>query len=156
MKKKVYVKKAVEQNSPKKLPFFYRIISDLFPKTRSRLQAVSHYSVGNKTRFTKNISRLFILYLLLFVAFLSYIALDLYKQHQNLKQARMQEISRFHYWEKIVVAHVNYTDAYYQAALAATRLNEKVKAVKYLDHALILDPNFKDAEKLRQELTRKY
>lgn len=54
------------------------------------------------------------------------------------------------FWEKIIIEKPNYRDAYLQLAILNYRIWQNEEAKKYLEKALITDPNFEPALKLKK------
>lgn len=76
--------------------------------------------------------------------------------HEEKMQQRSEQIIAYQYWSQIVSKHPNYPDAYYNLALYSLRLNLIEKAYRYINHALQLDPNFKEAENLKKEIEESF
>lgn len=96
-----------------------------------------------------NFSLLFLCVLLIFsviLAGIAYIALS------EARGARAEIIDNFTYWRGIAEKHPNSPDAFYEAGFYAAELGDKLKAQKFLDEALSLDPSFEKAKTLSQQL----
>lgn len=146
MKQRGYLKERVSKYS--------RIFTDLLPKGFGReIQSLMKTPIRNKKFQTKLIQFAFV-YLSIVILALSYITMNLFKTYQAAKSQREQEDKQLQYWEDVLRKQPNYPDAYYKAALNAARLGEANKAFEYVDKALFYDPNFKEAEKLKEELLR--
>jgi len=65
---------------------------------------------------------------------------------------RVYAEKRLVYWSSIIDKLPNSPDAYFQAAAYSYALGENTKARAFLDRALYLDPEFKDAMELRKKL----
>lgn len=87
------------------------------------------------------------------VTFLGY---ETYMFHSDLRQKRQDAQEMLTYWEKVLLKHPNFPDAYYNAAYYAAKLFDNKKAVGYLDMALYYDPSFKKAEDLKKEIASSY
>jgi len=56
-------------------------------------------------------------------------------------------------WQKFLEKRPGYRDAYLQLAILSFKLGQKQEAQKYLEEALIIDPNYKPAKKLKKKLS---
>lgn len=104
--------------------------------------------------FGKSLSRFFLVYLIFIALFLLYLTFHLYALDIYQKTVREKEEKKLVYWEEVVKNHPNYPDGYYQAALSAIRLKQWQKAKDFLKKALLLDPNFKEAQELSRFVER--
>lgn len=75
-------------------------------------------------------------------------------QLQAAAEKREELQKQQQYWEKVVVEHEGYRDAYFQLALLSYQLGERNKAQRYMDQVLELDPNFEPGKALARELER--
>jgi len=60
----------------------------------------------------------------------------------------------FSYWQRVVVQFPNIPDILYDAALSAYNVGKMKEAIIYLDRALQVDPLFKKAIDLKNEIER--
>lgn len=70
------------------------------------------------------------------------------KQIQNPKDIKKLIV----HWEKIIKQKPNYRDGYLQLALLHYKLYQNEEARRYLEEALVIDPNFKSAKELKKIL----
>lgn len=89
-----------------------------------------------------------------FVAFLLFVVY-LFQAYEKVKYERQGAIDSLSYWESVVLKQPNSPDAYYQAGIYAAKLGESQKAIGFLDKAVKLDPSFKKANSLSQQLTQR-
>ncbi len=93
-------------------------------------------------------------FLLLFLVLLSIFSLIsailLYYSYGELRKNYREAVNNLDYWEKVVMDYPAFPDGYYNAAIFAGTLDQKQKALEYLDKALKLDPDFEDAKELRK------
>lgn len=104
--------------------------------------------------FKESLSSYVIVVLLVFAVFLGLVSYLLAVKYKVVQEKREQAILELSKWERVVVLRPNYPDAYFQAAYTAFELKDKEKALMYLQKALLLDPEFKQAEMLMDYLTR--
>ncbi|MCL4386782.1 tetratricopeptide repeat protein [Patescibacteria group bacterium] len=86
-----------------------------------------------------------------------FLSLNLYKNIQiknNVEAERQKLTSDVQFWESIVHKYKGYRDAYFKLAVLEYQLKDFDKSKEYLNQAIKLDPNFKDANELK-ELLRK-
>ncbi|MDO8639672.1 MAG: tetratricopeptide repeat protein [bacterium] len=123
-----------------KFPSIYRFITDLFGKFRTRREIIT---VG-----------FFSLFLIVLIVLVS---VDLYKNVQtknNVEAERQKLASDIRSWESIVGKYKGYRDAYFKLAVLEYQLKDFDKSKEFLNQVIKLDPNFKDADELK-ELLRK-
>ena len=70
-----------------------------------------------------------------------------------LRNQRKELVLEINYWKDFAAKHKDYRDGYFQLALLEYRLNNKEKAVAYLQDVLKIDPNFKEGRRLQQILS---
>ena len=75
-----------------------------------------------------------------------------YKQGIMYKDSAHKELA---YWQNIVKKYPHFPAAYYEVALYSAQLENKEKARESLQKALLIDPNFFQAEVLANELEKK-
>lgn len=137
------------------MKFFYpRIFTDFLPK---RIEQVPNTirkasSILTSKGFEDKVTKYFLLYFVFIACFFAYAKFVLYKEYENLRWMRNQELIALVYWEEVIRKHPNFPDAYYQAGVHSLRLNSGEKALMYLDKAILLDPAFEDALKLKSSL----
>lgn len=93
------------------------------------------------------------MYMVILFIFLVYFVILTYFQFLYAGDNHNRVVAEFDYWEDVVKRHPNFPDAYYNAALYAGMLNQKERSAALLDRALTLDPDFKEAMELEQQLT---
>ncbi|OGH39332.1 MAG: hypothetical protein A2905_05585 [Candidatus Levybacteria bacterium RIFCSPLOWO2_01_FULL_36_10] len=91
-------------------------------------------------------------FLFIFLTLSSYSLLRIYS---DVREKREERENHAFAWENILKRHPEYPDGYYVLAWDLYTLGDKRSAVFLLDKALLLDPNFKQAKELRDELTGK-
>lgn len=74
---------------------------------------------------------------------------ELYKQEVAEKDSVVKNLN---YWNGVVQKYPHFPAAYYEAAVYAARLEEREQAKDLLKKALMIDPNFFEAEALAKEL----
>jgi tetratricopeptide (TPR) repeat protein len=71
----------------------------------------------------------------------------------KIEESRNKEIEeKYEYWVSVIKKHPQFPVAYYEAAIYSIHLGKENEARVLLQQALILDPNFKQAEILAQEI----
>ena len=70
-------------------------------------------------------------------------------QWESLQQEHMQLTKELLSWESIIKRYPTYRDAYFEAAMLAYRLGDSAKEQNYLEHVLVIDPDFKPAQELK-------
>lgn len=141
-------------------PNIYRFITEKklnFAKLHRGLAFLnSSISLKWQPKFTKSASKetknLFkiIIVVSLMVAVLT-IGLDLYlnyKKNNELVSSKNDMMSQIKIWESIIDKYPGYKDAYFRLSVMEYRMGDFAKAKQYVQKALVLDPNFKDAERL--------
>lgn len=119
---------------------YYRKITEVFPRLLSSVKAP--------------LLGLLCLFLFLTVLFFVWEINYLWNVYQSVKSQREYVIKKEIYWEDVITQYPNFPDAYYQAASYALKLSDNKKAEKFLNEALLLDPNFKEAIELKKELEK--
>lgn len=100
----------------------------------------------------KGLLRYFLIFLSLLSLMLIYQVSIAFDSYLKTKEERDKTLQSLYYWEKVLEQHPDYVDAYYEAAVEASKLNEKGKALVFLDKALFYDPLFKEALELKKLL----
>ncbi len=75
-----------------------------------------------------------------------------YKQEVVYKDSAHKNLV---YWQDIVEKHPHFPIAYYEVALYSAQLENKEKAIESLQKALLIDPNFFQAEIFAKELEKR-
>ncbi|OIP57234.1 MAG: hypothetical protein COX79_02675 [Candidatus Levybacteria bacterium CG_4_10_14_0_2_um_filter_36_16] len=117
---------------------YYRKITEVFPRLLSSV----------KTPLLELLCLFLFLLVLFFVWEINY----LWNIYQSVKSQRAYVVQKEKYWEGVITQHPNFPDAYYQAASYVLKLSDSKKAEKFLNKALMLDPNFKEAIELKKSL----
>ncbi len=92
------------------------------------------------------------------IIFMLLLSLKLFESIQLYRQisTQRQEISaRVNSWISILDKYPGYSDAAFNIAVLYYRLNDFSKSRQYLEKALIYDPNYKDANKLSDQLQKR-
>ena len=78
-------------------------------------------------------------------------------QTLSILEGKKESIQRdVAYWEKVTTEHKGYRDGYFKLALLNYQLGDTVKAKVYAEKALTVDPNFKPARDLLEEMGYPY
>lgn len=77
---------------------------------------------------------------------------DVYTEYNYEKEQYGELEQKFSYWNSVIIKHPQFPTAYYEAAVYAHSLGEREQALKLLQQALIIDPNFSQAESLMQTI----
>lgn len=72
--------------------------------------------------------------------------------YKDVKKMREDTQKKYSYWKEVLREHPNFPDAYYQAAWYADLLGDRQNAFIFLDKALLLNPDFKEAKTLHKQL----
>lgn len=123
---------------------YYRRITEAFPQDLKKALKIKNI----KSVFT-NYSLVFLvvsLSILILYAAISYI------DYSTTREEWFKARDNFAYWQEVAEKQKNSPDAYYQTAIYAAELRDKSRAVEYLTKALELDPGFKKAKELREEI----
>lgn len=75
-----------------------------------------------------------------------------YQENKRLIQERVRIGKEIKFWQSSVDRFPNYRDAYFELAVLNYKLKKLDTSRKYLDKALKLDPNFKEAHELESRL----
>lgn len=133
---------------------YYRKFTALLPKN-GFLKKIVTFLVRLERPFShlkKSLKLTLLLTSFLLFLFLSVFSYSLYRIYNDVVQKRVDVQNRAFYWENILKRHPEYPDAYYLLAWNLYILNEKDKAFVLLNQALVLDPNFKQAQDFRNKL----
>lgn len=102
----------------------------------------------------KSILMFTILFQLLVCVFMGILLYVLYDGYISLKNGRAYEQSNLIKWEKTVLKHPSYPQAYYEAAYYAARTGNLDKSNEYLEKALSLRENYEAAKQLQLEIKK--
>lgn len=75
-------------------------------------------------------------------------------KYSAVRQRREFLLDELTKWERVATIHPNYPDAYFEAAYFAYAVRDTKKALNYVSKALILDPGFNAAQKLKKLIER--
>ena len=78
--------------------------------------------------------------------------LGMYYQVQQMKVVQAQRMivqTKITKWEQVMLTHPGYRDGYMQLALLYYQLGSKIQTQKEIESALVIDPNFLPALKLK-------
>lgn len=125
---------------------YYRKITELLPL---RLLIWKYL---NQPDLRRSYLEFLIFFTLTLSIFLSLFVALTYLNYFEVKKEHDMALGNFRYWEQVIETHPNFTDGYYNAALYAGRLGQKEKAIELINKALVLDPMFSEAEKLKEEI----
>lgn len=99
--------------------------------------------------------RLILIYSIITTVLLGLLLFYIWDAYEVSYQQKTVLEASLSYWENIIDTHPNFPDAYFNASLYAFRLENKEKAYIYIEKALILDPLFTEAKKLRTDILEK-
>lgn len=83
------------------------------------------------------------------------VGVDLYntfKAKQLIESERVKIQEKVAFWEDVALKYTDYRDAYFQLAILEYRLGNTVKAQKYLEKTLEIDPNFEEGREFEKLL----
>lgn len=129
-----------KEGKPKQFPKNYRFITE-------KIKADKHIQLY-----------LYIVFGLLCLAMISligYFSLDMTRNLDSYNQQSKEKaiiLSQIRTWESITEKFQGYKDGYLQLAVLEYRLGDFTKAKIFLDKALYLDPNYKEAIQLENKL----
>lgn len=107
-------------------------------------------------KYLSSLTKQYVQFVLTLLIILSLALLwQLYVLSSGYYQAKVEReyaTKRLAYWNDVIENYSNFTDAYFQAAVYSYALGDNKKAREFLDRALYLDPEFKDAMELRRKL----
>jgi tetratricopeptide (TPR) repeat protein len=78
--------------------------------------------------------------------------LQLFTNLKDIKQKPERTKEEIEHWEEITKENPGYRDAYFQIAILSYQIYKDQEALKAVNKALELDPNFESAKKLSQLL----
>jgi len=111
--------------------------------------------------FSNTINRRFIaLYLrdflflvgILIAGVLLQILVDLYKKIDISRQVFEAQVSEYAYWQAVAAQYPNIPDIQYNASVGALKVGRLNEAIYHIDRALMLDPLFEKAQKLKNKM----
>jgi len=126
----------------KQLPKNYRFITE-------RIKAIKHLQL-----YTYILFGVLCLGMILIIGYFSF---DLAKNLNNYNRQTREKaviLSQILTWESITDKYQGYKDGYLQLAVLEYRLGAFDKVKTFLDKALYLDPNYKEAIELEKKLTK--
>lgn len=124
---------------------YSRKITEILPQSRKGLK---------KILLLKSLEMFsFLILIVIFVA-LSYTVVVLYQRNEDLVQKRVEAKEKLLYWKEMTKKYPNYAKTYYMAAVYSMDFGEKSQAVKYLDKAIEVDPDFVEAKKFKTAISR--
>lgn len=100
----------------------------------------------------KYFTELFLLFLITSFIFSFIFVVFAYVTITEAKAARKEALDNFTYWREVAEKHPNSPDAFYEAGYYAAILRDKETALKYIEDAIRLDPDFKRATELKGKL----
>lgn len=95
---------------------------------------------------------MFFTFLLILLPLLGYLLFQFSKEYSAVSNERVVKEKALLYWESVITKYPNLPDAYYKAAVYALGLNKKEKALEFLQKAIFLDPEFKEAKLLEKAI----
>ena len=87
---------------------------------------------------------------LLFILIFSFDLLNNIRKEKQITEVRKELEKEAKVWQEIANKYQGYKDAYFQLGLIQYKLGNFDRAKYYLDKALFIDPNFKEARKLQK------
>ncbi|MCL4354314.1 tetratricopeptide repeat protein [Patescibacteria group bacterium] len=136
-----------------KSPSYSRIFNAQLPK--KLLEKLIKINSKFKTYWlgaSKTLKFIFLFNTLALTIILSYVSYQSYKIYEETREKRVEKLKELSYWQDILNKHPNYPDAYLKQAENYYVLGDKAKAVELLNKALLIDPNFKAASDLLNQL----
>ena len=128
-------------------PKIYRFFTDLPAITAFRRLQAGKRKLG------------FIFAFLLSLLFILIFSLDLLnniRKEKQITEVRRELEKEAKVWEEIANKYQGYRDAYFQLGLIQYKLGNFDRAKYYLNKALFIDPNFKEAKNLQIILNSKF
>jgi hypothetical protein len=132
---------------------YYRKITELSPKKVKLVSktATKHLKSGlRRDNLIFHLAHFSIMMMAVLAIFLSYYLSLSYVSFIQVSKERSEAMDSLVYWEGIIREHPNLPDGLYNAALYAAILGDKDKSASFLDKALALDPDFRDAIELEK------
>ena len=154
------MKKKKSSKKPQEFPKNYRFITEFkyFNNIKKYYFRLSNQPKVNKFfKFTTIV--LMILTVLILVFGISIFSINFNRYYQNytiINSQRQAMQSQLNFWKSIADKYDGYKDAYFRMALLEYNLGDYKNAKINNQKALLLDPNFLDAQKLEVELNKAY
>ena len=86
---------------------------------------------------------------------LGYLFLVSYTEYKQLSNTRLEEKESLVYWERVMETHPAYPAASFEAAVYSAKTGDGEKATEYLKRALLIDPDFTEAQMFIEKLNKK-
>lgn len=97
-------------------------------------------------------------YFFLFLAILAFAILQLVvifnSQYREARYRYQQKYKEYYYWSNVVSQFPSIPDVLYNGAMSAFNIGRTDKAIEYLNKALEIDPLFKKAQDLKNEISK--
>lgn len=106
-------------------------------------------------RLTISIKVLLLVNLIMFFFIVLFMTKALNGLYEKTEHDKKQTLQSLQYWKNVVEKHPNYPDAYFEAALYSYEIGDMQNAFIFLNNALLLNPHFKEAQDLKEKLSRK-
>ncbi|MBI2025840.1 MAG: tetratricopeptide repeat protein [Candidatus Levybacteria bacterium] len=135
-------------NTKSKLPSIYRIINEKVKKLNPKL--IKFY-----TYFSIILTFVVAIFLLLLIGFISFDLGKNFTRYQSLHAQRQSIVSKINFWSSIAQKYPGYPDAYLNMASLYFELNDLQRARKYIDQALLLNPDYDKAIELEKKISQK-
>ncbi len=74
-------------------------------------------------------------------------------RYEMTKEIAHERAAEYEYWSGVATQFPNIPDVLYNAALSSYNAGKKNEAIKNLEKALLIDPLFKKAKVLQNEIT---
>lgn len=124
---------------------FLRKITALLPKSYRRYISTKYLAF-----YLRNF---LLLFLLLTAAILLQILVVMNTRYEMTRKVVQKKTAEYIYWSGVATQFPNIPDILYNAALSAYNVGKKDEAIKNLQKALLIDPLFKKAKVLHNEIT---
>lgn len=123
---------------------YYRKITVSLPQTLSKKRP-------SKAVVKKYYMQYYLYFLVVLAILLGTFIILQYINLEEVKSKRGRVVEDLSYWEAVAAKHPNSPDAFYNTALDAVKLGDKIKAAEMLESALKLDPSFDKAKLLKEK-----
>lgn len=124
---------------------YSRKITEILPQSRKGLK---------KIFLLKSLEMFSLMLLLCLFAVFSYVVVNLYQKNENSVNKRVEAKNKLVYWKEMTKKYPNYAKTYYMAAVYSMDFGEKPQAIKYLNKAIEVDPDFVEAKKFKTVISR--
>ena len=133
---------------PKHFPSISRFITEkVFLKSHYKAKAQKIYAY-----ISIPLIFLVIVILLILTGFVGYkLSIDYFK-YQDLQYKRQQGYSKINFWKSIAEKYNGYPEAYFNIAVLYYELGELNNSQNYLTKTLLLNPDYPNADKLKNKL----